>query len=121
MTIRTHVATVALLGGLAACGGGDGDKAADQPAAPTDTGAAGATITMRDNSFSPAALTVAPGTKIAVINKGQSRHNLTDKKSIDSGDVNGGGAAGVVAPTAPGEYAYKCIYHPGMVGTLTVK
>lgn len=131
MRIRTQfaaIAAVAMLGTLAACGGGD-DKAADAPAPAADTGstpadsgaASGATITMMDNSFTPAALTVAPGTTISIVNKGNARHDLIDKKTIDSGDINGGGMGSVVAPTAPGDYKYKCKYHFGMEGTLTVK
>lgn len=136
MRIRTQlaaIAAVAVLGSLAACGGGD-DKAAESPAAPatsTDTApaagtgtkpaAGGETITMTDNVFTPAKLTVAPGTKITVLNKGVALHDLTDNKKVNSGDINGGASGSVTAPSAPGEYPYKCTYHVGMDGVLTVK
>lgn len=140
MRIRTQlaaIAAVALLGTLAACGGGDDDKAAEQPAAPdtstgtstgakspatgSDTAAAGAKITMKDLKFDPVSLTVKPGAKIEIINADNARHDLTDKKDIDSGDIEGLKNGSVTAPTAAGEYPYKCTYHFGMEGTLIVK
>lgn len=145
MKFRTQfaaVAAVAALVGLAACGGGDDDEATSAGSTTTDTSGAASTpkatphpaghsdssavITMGDdNTFSPAALTVAPGTTIEIKNPGSVRHNLKDDatkgKTFDSGDINGGENGTITAPDKAGSYPYACTYHFGMKGTVTVK
>ncbi|MBA3745387.1 cupredoxin domain-containing protein [Sporichthya sp.] len=143
MKFRTQlaaVAAVAMLVGLAACGGGD-DEASSGTSTTTDTSGAAATpdagrpagsgsaaasmITMKDNTFSPADLTVAPGASIMVMNAGTARHDLKDKdsngKAFASGDLDGGKDGSITAPAKAGDYPYKCTYHFGMEGTLHVK
>lgn len=146
MKFRTQLAAaaaVAMLVGLAACGGGDDDEASAGTSTDTSTNSgtistpaetphptghsdSSAVITMGDdNTFSPAALTVAPGTKIEIKNPGSVRHNLKDDatkgKTFDSGDINGGENGSITAPAKAGAYPYACTYHFGMNGTVTVK
>lgn len=147
MNFRTQLAAgaaVALLMGLAACGGDDDDAATSDNSTDTTgstSSGAGSTpeathsgaghstgssmITMKDNSFSPASLTVAPGDTIMVMNAGNARHDLQDDatkgKAFDSGDIEGGQEGTITAPDKAGEYPYVCTYHFGMNGTLTVK
>ena len=145
-TTLAAAAAVAMLGGLAACGGDDDNDTASSntssgnnssgtiggevSSTPSASHAAGhsdssSMITMKDNSFSPAKLTVAPGTEIMIMNEGQAVHDLKDKdsdgKAFDSGDVAGGAEGSITAPDKAGNYPYKCTYHFGMEGTLTVK
>jgi plastocyanin len=138
MNFRTPLAAaaaVAMLVSLAACGGDD-DKAASgssgtsttQTDTSTGTGTDHSTmamITMMDNSFTPAAVEVAPGAEVMVMNEGAAVHNLKDSdskgKAFDSGDVGGGKQASITAPTKAGSYKYECTYHFGMTGTLKVK
>lgn len=146
MKFRTQlaaVAAVAMLAGLAACGGGDDKEATAPGTSTTDTAGAGAAaatpdaghpaghsdsssmITMMDNSFAPADLTVKPGATIMVMNAGVARHDLKDKassgKAFSSGDIDGGKDGSITAPAKAGDYPYKCTYHFGMEGTLHVK
>jgi plastocyanin len=140
MKFRTQlaaVAAVALLAGLVACGGDDKDEASSGPSTTqTDTstttdashpaGHAGmAMITMKDNSFTPASVEVAPGTQVMVMNEGAAIHNLKDSdskgKAFDSGDVDAGKEGSITAPAKAGSYKYECTYHFGMTGTLKVK
>jgi plastocyanin len=112
---------VAVLGLVLGCGGGAGSPAGEGggPAAPpggTDT------IVMKSFTFTPASLTVAPGTKLTVINEDQAPHTVTaNDKSFDSGNISGGQRGEVTAPTKPGSYPYICTIHQYMMGTLIVK
>ena len=148
MNFRTYLAAAAgvvLLGGLAACGGDDDSDTASSGTSGTTNNSSGtiggastpdagdapgpsdstAMIMMKDNSFSPAKLTVAPRTEIMIMNQGQAVHDLKDKdsngKAFDSGDVAAGEKGSITAPGDTGDYPYKCTYHFGMEGTLTVK
>ena len=146
MRFRTPLAAVAavvMLAGLAACGSDD-DTASSGTSTTNDTstsvGAGAASpdaghpaghsdsasmITMTDNKFAPANLTVAPGTAVMVMNEGAAVHDLKDEKTkgkeFDSGDIAGGADGSITAPDQAGTYPYYCTYHFGMTGTLTVK
>ncbi|PZS38395.1 MAG: metal-binding protein [Pseudonocardiales bacterium] len=112
---------VAVLGLVLGCGGGAGSPArgGGGPAAPSS---AADTIVIKNFAFMPASLTVAPGTKITVINQDQAPHTVTaSDKSFDSGTISGGQRGAVTAPTKPGSYAYICTIHQYMMGTLIVK
>ena len=64
---------------------------------------------------------VAPGQTITVANADGAPHTLTSVDgAFDTGVIGGGVAGGLVAPTAPGSYAFFCSLHPSMTGTLTV-
>ena len=112
---------VAVVGLVLGCGGDAGSPAGGGggPAAPP--GAADS-IVIKNFSFGPASLTVAPGTKITVINEDQAPHTVTaNDKSFDSGNIAGGQRGAVTAPTKPGSYPYICTIHQYMMGTLIVK
>ncbi len=153
MNFRTQLAaaaSVVLLVGLAACGDDDDNETAspntpsvvNQPIGGSSSGSASgsasdasaspsadhsdhAMITMTDNKFSPANLTVEPGAVVMVVNEGQAKHDLTDEKTkgdeFDSGPLNAGDKGEITAPDEAGEYPYYCTYHFGMTGTLTVE
>ena len=92
--------------GAVADGGGEG-------------GAAGATLEVRDFTFSDT--TVAPGGQVTVANADGSAHTVTaDGGEFDSGEVEGGGNGTFQAPGQTGTYPFFCEIHPGMSGTLTV-
>ncbi len=114
-----HVARTAVLVGallaLAACGGGDGNG---------DGGGDGeASLSMVENAFEPASLTVTAGSELSVSNDGEAIHNLTiEGTSIDE-DVEAGQSASVTIDAEPGEYTMFCEFHreAGMEGTVTVQ
>ncbi|MEZ0050041.1 plastocyanin [Mycobacterium sp. MAA66] len=67
-------------------------------------------------------LAVAPGAQITVVNKDDVPHTVTSKsKGQFDARAGAGGRATFTAPTEPGDYPFYCIYHPMMIGTLTVK
>lgn len=99
--------------GLAACGGDTGDGGGTS----TDT------LTMVDNAFEPADVSVASGTELQLTNDGAALHNLTiEGTSIDQ-DVAAGERGSVTLDLEPGEYTVFCEYHrsAGMEGTVTIQ
>lgn len=118
---------IVVLGLVTGCGGGAGSSAnggsgsAAAPAAPHEPTSSN-TIVIKDFSYTPASLTVAPGTKITVVNQDQAPHTVTaNDKSFDSSTIEGGRRGEFTAPTKPGTYPYICTIHQYMTGTLIVK
>jgi plastocyanin len=112
---------VAVLGLVLGCGGGAGSPAGGGGGPATAPSSPG-TIVMKNFTFMPTPLTVAPGTKITVINQDQAPHTVTaDDKSFDSGTISGGQRGEFTAPTKPGSYPYICTIHQYMKGTLIVQ
>ncbi|OMC36917.1 plastocyanin [Mycobacterium sp. GA-1841] len=80
----------------------------------------GPTITIAGMGFSKA-LTVAPGTQINIVNDDEVEHSVTSReKGVFDVHVDGKDRATLTAPEKPGQYTFYCLYHPAMVGTLTV-
>lgn len=109
------------LTGCSDSGGGGGDSATKSAASPS--AGAGTQVTIDNFTFRPAALTVAPGAKVTVVNNDTTTHTLTATKgaSFDTGDIAPGKSATFTAPSKPGAFPYDCTIHPFMKGTLTVK
>ena len=113
--ITRMVAVVGTAFVLGACGGGDtgGDNGG---------AAAGASsLTMIDNEFQPADLTVASGTELELSNEGEAPHTFT-VDGIDE-QVDPGQSSSATVDLEPGEYDFVCTFHEaqGMTGTLTVE
>ena len=78
-------------------------------------------IEMEDDVFKPAQLTVAAGTKVTWVNKGNKAHTVVSSdKLFDSGLVNVGGQFSYTF-TTPGTYSIRCSPHPKMIGQIVVK
>ena len=105
---------------------------------PAGSPAAGIAVSMQDNLFESAELTVKAGESVTInlTNDGVAIHNMriagadgsyqTDDDAVsDPAIVNAGGTATVnwTAPDAPGEMKFQCDFHValGMVGTITVE
>ena len=84
--------------------------------------AAGAnTVVIRNFSFQPARLTVAPGTHITITNRDGTAHTMSARNgAFDTGPLDGGKSATITVNKA-GTYAYRCRIHSNMHGTLVVK
>jgi len=135
-------AAIAVAAAVAACGGESstttGERETDTATAtggPTTTAeatgtteatsapaaAGAATITIADNSFGEP-ITVAPGSQITIKNDDSAEHSVTSRTAGQFDvQVDGNQQGTLAAPTAPGEYAFYCTYHPSMNGTLIVK
>ncbi|MEY2476993.1 MAG: hypothetical protein QOG87_2308 [Actinomycetota bacterium] len=131
------LAGIALL--LVACGEGDAQQiasnsAADRqtpgasaeparnsrPAAATTTTAAaevGATVSVRDDVFEPAEVTVAKGEAVAWRWSGTNPHNVSGS-GFKSKIQTSGRYTRTFAES--GRFAYRCEVHPGMAGAVVV-
>jgi len=75
---------------------------------------------MGDNSFTPPNITVNPGTTVCWINHGVAHHTVTSVSgTFDSQDL-APGATFTYRFDTPGTFSYRCLYHPEMVGSITV-
>jgi plastocyanin len=89
-------------------------------AGPTSTGGK-PTITIKDFSFGPDPLKVAPGTAVTVFNRDDATHTVTSDRAgaFDTGDIDGRGRA-TIRVSAPGTYRYFCQIHDYMHGVIHV-
>lgn len=130
---------------IAACGGASSGAAADSPGmassrpadgkpspspSPSPRPSAPATTanvfevnaTGRGGAFDPPQLGVAIGTTVHFKNVSGNIHNVTfNDSSIKSSGVMSPGDGFDVTFPMPGTYTYRCTFHPGMDGTITVK
>lgn len=109
---------------LAACSTSSSSAPAGSSGSSGSTGGAtnGHTIVIKNFTFMPGHLTVAPGTVITVVNKDATIHTLTATKgaSFNTGDIQAGQSKTFTAPKTAGTYPYFCMIHQYMTGTLTV-
>jgi plastocyanin len=118
----------AILTGAAGCAPDGGTRAPveSSPAIPSTArgmpGAQAAAITVKDFGFGEP-ITVSPGAVVTVINQDTVDHTVTadQDQAFDVQVKGGGGKATFPAPSQPGTYAFHCMFHPSMHGTLTVK
>jgi plastocyanin len=84
-----------------------------------------ASVSMVDDEFAPASITVAAGESVTFTNNGDRPHTATaDDGAFDTGTVDPGSSATVAFETA-GTYPFYCQFHggpggDGMAGTITV-
>lgn len=91
---------------------------AEATSAPAEAGAA--TITIANMTFGEP-VTVPPGAQITIKNDDSAEHSVTSQTAGQFDvHVDGNQQGTLTAPTEPGEYAFYCIYHPSMKGTLIV-
>jgi plastocyanin len=123
---------IAVLAGVAAtligCGGGT-DSTSSGSSSSADSGATAAgtsqsadALTISDYEYAPADITVPAGTTIEITNKDSTPHTVTSKESgvFESGSIDKG-KPGEVKLEQPGTFAYYCVFHPFMKGTITVE
>jgi plastocyanin len=78
-------------------------------------------VKIENFKFSPARVTVSPGTKVVWTNKDSDPHTATtDKRGFGSPALDTGKSYTHVLSKA-GTYAYHCQIHPQMHGTVIVK
>lgn len=137
------LALVAALAVVSACGGDDGAAETPAPTLAGDTGGGGNGIeteafdvTMGDNIFDPAEVTVSGGAlaKINLVNAGTAIHNMRISGEDDAYNneddavsepplVNEGEIAVLdwITPSAGGTFNFRCDFHPeAMVGKIVV-
>jgi plastocyanin len=71
--------------------------------------------------FSPVNIVVKPGQTVIWKNTDLVPHTVTSlKPNFDSKTIDPG-KSWTFQPAKKGRFAYRCIFHPGMTGTLVVK
>ena len=66
-------------------------------------------------------VTVPAGAQITIKNDDSAEHSVTSQTAGQFDvHVDGNEQGTLTAPTEPGEYAFYCVYHPSMKGTLIV-
>ena len=89
--------------------------------APASNGARSAEVTIADFEFEQAQISVGPGAEVTFRNVGDAPHTATfDDVKLDTGNLDTGGKAVLIAPTQPGSYSYFCGVHTKMRGVLVV-
>jgi len=81
------------------------------------------TVTIDNFAFGPAAITVAPGTKVTWTNRDDEPHTVTsadDPKVFRSAALDTNDSFSFTFDK-PGTYRYFCSIHPHMTGTIVVK
>jgi plastocyanin len=79
---------------------------------------------IRNFSFQPSTLVVAPGAKVTVRNADPAAHTVTASgasKLFDTGNIAPGATVTFTAPSSVGSYSYICLIHQFMHATLQVR
>ena len=106
---------------IAGCGGGNGDDADRTSSSSSDGGATTKAVTIRDYLYAPETITVPVGTTVTFTNRDSTPHTATSKQSgvFESGSLDTG-KSGKVTLEETGSFAYYCLFHPFMKGTIVV-
>jgi len=103
---------------LLGCGS---DSGTDQTSA-ASSGSGASAVTIKDYIYKPATLTVPKGTVVTFTNQDSTPHTATSKESgvFESGSIDTGKSAKVTLSQS-GTFAYYCLFHPFMKGTIVVE
>jgi plastocyanin len=110
------LATIAVL--LVGCGGGT-DRTSSSSV--TDAESAKA-VTIEDYLYEPARIAVPKGTTVIFANRDSTPHTATSKApgEFESGSLDSG-ESGEITLEKSGTFAYYCLFHPFMKGTIVVE
>ena len=104
--------------------GSDSGAGTDQPSSASATAGASAAkaMTIKDYIYKPASITVPKGTTVTFTNRDSTPHTATSKESgvFESGSIDTG-KSGEVRLEKSGTFAYYCLFHPFMKGTIVVE
>ncbi len=131
MRLAALVPAVLAAAALAAGCGSDTEPAKTAPAPAASTPApqavaratGSASVTIEDFRFAPKTVTVKTGAKVAFKNRDQAPHTATIAEGamkFDTGTIEKGKTKSVRFDK-PGTYAYVCLFHAYMKGTVRVK
>ena len=96
-------------------------RAVEGPSTAGGAAAGANAVVIRNFSFQPARLTVAPGTRVTITNRDGTAHTMSAKNgAFDTGPLEGGKST-TITVTKPGTYSYICRIHSNMHATLVVR
>ncbi|MEX2183052.1 MAG: cupredoxin domain-containing protein [Chloroflexota bacterium] len=97
------------------------DSGGNTPVRPGDGVPSSVTVEIGDDFFAPTIVRITAGGSVTFRNGGEDEHTAT---SVDGGGIDSGtlatGASYRRAFTTPGTYAFLCIFHSDMRGTVEV-
>ncbi len=109
---------------LAGCGGGGDTGPSSSNSATAASGAAATPKAVRivDYTYKPETITVPTGTTVEFKNKDTTAHTATSTESgiFESGAIQPGKSGSITLKKA-GTFAYYCVFHPFMKGTIVVE
>ncbi len=117
--MRLSALAPALVAAALVAGCGSDAEPADTAATATDAAA----VKIEDFLYAPKTVTVASGAKVDFENLDKAPHTATIAEGalkFDTGTLAKGKTKSVTF-AEPGTYAYVCLFHPYMKGTVTVK
>jgi plastocyanin len=79
-------------------------------------------VTIADYLYKPANITVPKGTTVKFTNQDSTQHTATSREEgvFESGSIDSGKSASIKLEKT-GSFAYYCLFHPFMKGTITVE
>ena len=100
---------------IAGCGSGGNDTSTNSSGKPR-------VVNISDYSFKPEAITVPVGTKVTFVNHDSTAHTATSKQqgAFGTEPIQPGDSA-TITLSRPGTFAYYCVFHPFMKGTVKVE
>ena len=114
------LATLTLTLAMAACGGDDGDDAADESLEATSPAESGdAQLDVTDFSFSD--VTAPAGGTVEVVNSSGASHTVTADDGAFDEPLGADDTIQLMVPDEPGEYPFHCEIHSDMTATLTAE
>jgi plastocyanin len=107
----------ALLGGCGSNAGGT-----DQSSSGLSETQGTRTVTIQDYTYKPTSITVPKGTSVIFTNRDSTPHTATSKESgvFESSSIDTG-KTGKITLEKTGTFAYYCVFHPFMKGTIVVE
>ncbi|MEX1172536.1 MAG: plastocyanin/azurin family copper-binding protein [Chloroflexota bacterium] len=100
---------------------GGSDSGGNAPVRPGEDVPSSVTVEIGDDFFAPTIVRITAGGSVTFRNGGEDEHTAT---SVDGGGIDSGtlatGASYRRAFTTPGTYAFLCIFHSDMRGTVEV-
>lgn len=116
---------VAVLAAALVVGGGIAFFQDRDDPAPTEAAPGGTEVAIAGFTFGPPDLTVAVGDTVTWTNEDNTQHTVTGKGTeaktvLDSENLRNTDTFEATFD-APGAFEYLCVFHPNMVGTITVE
>jgi plastocyanin len=114
------ICTAALLNACATGTGGSGGYGYGNNV-PKEETAQEVVVTIKNFTFEPALITVAPGDTVVFVNEDTAPHTATAVAgTFDTGNLLSG-ASGNITVAEAGTFEYFCAIHPNMKGRIVVK
>jgi plastocyanin len=119
--VRILLPLVCVAALLAGCGGSDSSSSSKPTSSSAPKPVRASLVKIADYKYAPPSIEVKKGATVSFTNSDATPHTATSKAqgAFDSGDVTKGKPKKVTF-TKAGTFAYYCVYHAYMKGTVKV-